>query len=91
MYNLDPATNKYSFFTADVKADFHVGEDMFIWRRQKSQFGGLFQSDEQSIERRPHMLSVDDVEVLMTFFDIIALKKFRTFLAPINTASHFLF
>jgi hypothetical protein len=42
MYTLDMMTNKYSFFTADVQASYHVGEDMYVWRRQKSTFGGLF-------------------------------------------------
>lgn len=85
MHTFDQQTRKYSFFTADTQADFHVGDDMFVWRRQKSTMGGTFTKDEQSIEYRPHRLSIEDVEVVMTFFDLIALKKFRGYLAPFNT------
>ena len=46
MYNKDEITNKYTFFTADVKASFKVSQDMYIWQKQKSTWGGLFQKDE---------------------------------------------
>lgn len=82
MHTFNETTGKYSFFTADTQADFHVGDDMYVWRRQKSRFGGLFSKDQQSIEMRPHRLTMDDVETVMTFFDLIALKKYRTFLTP---------
>ncbi|TNV82010.1 hypothetical protein FGO68_gene7730 [Halteria grandinella] len=85
MHTQDQVTGKYTFFTADTQADFHVGNDMFVWRRQKSKMGGTFTKDEQSIEYRPHRLSIEDVEVVMTFFDLIALKKYRGFLAPFNS------
>jgi len=45
MYNRDEATGKYTFFTADVKATFKVAQDMYIWQKQKSTWGGMFQKD----------------------------------------------
>lgn len=75
--SMDPDTNKYTIFFVDIKASFHVAEDMFIWEKQSSKFGGLIQKTEQYIERRPHDLSLEETELLMSFFDMVALKHLR--------------
>ena len=80
MYNKDEITGKYTFFTADVKASFKVSQDMYIWQKQKSTWGGLFQKDEQEIRYLPHTITVEEAEVLMNFFDMIALSKYDMYL-----------
>lgn len=80
MYNRDDATGKYTFFVADVKGSFNVAEDMYIWQKQKSSFGGLFQKDQQEIKYLPHTITIDEAELLMNFFDMIALSKYDMYL-----------
>lgn len=80
MYNRDEVTNKYTFFTADVKASFAVAQDMYIWQKQKSTWGGLFQKDEQEIRYLPHTITIEEAEVLMNFFDMVALSKYDMYL-----------
>ena len=80
MYNRDEVTGKYTFFTADVKATFKVSEDMYVWQKQKSTFGGLFQKDEQEIRYLPHSITLEEAEVLMNFFDMVALSKYDMYL-----------
>ena len=45
LYSKDFETNKYTIFVSDIKSNFNVAEDMYVWQKQKSMFGGLFQSD----------------------------------------------
>ena len=33
MFMKDQATKKYTFLVADVKATFHVADDIFIWQK----------------------------------------------------------
>jgi hypothetical protein len=80
MYNKDEATGKYTFFTADVKATFKVAQDMYIWQKQKSTWGGMFQKDTQEIRYLPHMITIEEAEVLMNFFDMVALSKYDMYL-----------
>ena len=80
MYNRDEDTGKYTFLTADVKATFKVSEDMYIWQKQKSTWGGLFQKDEQEIRYLPHSITLEEAEVLMNFFDMVALSKYDMYL-----------
>jgi hypothetical protein len=84
MYNKDAATGLYTIFSADIKATFKVAQDMYIWQKQSSSMGGLFQKDTQEIKYMPHKLTIEEANLLMNFFDMAALSKFdmylRTFL-----------
>jgi hypothetical protein len=73
---IDPETGKYTIMTVDVKATFHIADDLFLWQKQSSKFGGLFKKDTQYLERRPASISLEDAETLMSWFDMIALKHF---------------
>lgn len=53
---------------------------MYIWEKQKSMFGGLFQTDEQVIKYLPHKITPEDATMLMEFFDIVALSKYDMYL-----------
>lgn len=87
MYNRDEVTGKYTFFTADVKGTFNVAEDMYIWQKQKSTFGGLFQKDIQEIKYLPHTITLEEAELLMNFFDMIALSKYDMYLRTFINAT----
>jgi len=88
MYNRDFISGNYTFFTADVKASFKVSQDMYIWQKQKSTWGGLFQKDEQEIRHLPHTITVEEAEVLMNFFDMVALSKFDMYIRAFINSSH---
>lgn len=87
MYNRDEFTGKYTFLVADVKASFNVAQDMYIWQKAKSSFGGLFQKEWQEIKYLPHSITIEEAEVLMNFFDMVALSKYSMYLkAYINSS-----
>ena len=80
LYSKDFTSNKYTFFVADIQGTFSVAEDMFVWQKQKSMFGGLFQSDNIEFQFLPHKISPEDATVIMNFFDIVALAKYDMYL-----------
>jgi hypothetical protein len=41
---------------------------------------GLFKSQKQWIERRPHTISAEDATLIMNYFDMIAMKKFAIYI-----------
>ena len=41
MYNKDPSTGKYIFLVSDTKATFKIAQDMFMWEKYTSRWGGL--------------------------------------------------
>ena len=45
--------------------------------KSKSTWGGMFQKQDIKFEKRPHILTAEDAQMIMTFFDIIALGKFK--------------
>ena len=65
MFLKDDATNKYTFLIADVKATFHVADDIWIWQKSTSKFGGAFTNHHQYLERRPHTLTVEEAALVM--------------------------
>lgn len=75
-FNLDLATNKYNVFVTDVKTKFQVADDIYVMKKSKSTFGGLFQKETIDFKRQSHIVTAEDAEILMSFFDVIALKKF---------------
>jgi hypothetical protein len=80
IYNKDVATGLYTIFSADIKSTFNVAQDMYIWQKQSSSMGGLFQKDTQEIKYMPHKLSVEEAGLMMNFFDMAALSKFGMYL-----------
>ena len=53
---------------------------MYVWEKSSSTFGGLFQKDEEHIEYLPHKMTPDDAQLVMDFFDIVALGKYNLYL-----------
>jgi hypothetical protein len=86
-FNKDEATNKYNVFVTDTKADFKVADDVYVMKRSKSRMGGMFEKEEIIYKRQSHTITAEDAEVLMTFFDVIALKKFKLLLDTFKPVS----
>ena len=40
----------------------------------------MFQKDTQEIRYLPHMITIEEAEVLMNFFDMVALSKYDMYL-----------
>jgi len=80
---LDDATKKYTVLTVDIEANFKIAEDIYIWETQSSKFGGLFKKTEQRLEKRPHDLTLEEAELLMSWFDSVTLKHLKTQLQEI--------
>jgi hypothetical protein len=76
-FNLDLATNKYNVFITDVKTKFKVADDIYVMKKSKSRFGGMFEKETIDFKKQSHIVTAEDAEILMTFFDVIALKKFQ--------------
>jgi len=79
MYNKD-AAGKYTFLVSDTKATFKVAQDMFIWEKYSSKWGGMTKRTEQRIEYRPHAITLEEAQVLLNLFDTIALEKYSKYL-----------
>jgi len=77
-FNIDSKTNKYNVFVTETKTQFKVADDIYVMKKTKSTFGGAFVKEDFSIKRQSHTVTPEDAETLMTFFDIIAFKKFKT-------------
>ena len=79
MYTKDPQ-GKSTILVADTKASFNVAQDMFIWEKYSSKWGGMIQKTEQSIQYRPHAITLEEAQILLNIFDTIALEKYGKYL-----------
>ena len=77
LYTKMDDTQKYTIFTMKINANFHIADDVFMWQKEKSTFGGMFQKTEQYLEKRSHNTTPEEAEMLMSFFDMVALKHFK--------------
>jgi hypothetical protein len=71
--NGDSLTNTASFFIIDVDADWQLAPDLLIIQTSKSYLGGLFESNKQSIQEVPHVLTFDEAVKLQQFFMLVAM------------------
>jgi hypothetical protein len=79
MYSRD-AAGKLTLLVADTKASFNVAQDMFIWEKYSSKWGGMIQKTEQSIKYLPHAVTLEEAQILLNIFDTIALGKYSLYL-----------
>jgi hypothetical protein len=79
MYNRDEE-GKYTLLTADTKATFNVAQDMFIWEKFTSRWGGMVQKTQQSIQYLPHAVTLEEAQILLNTFDTIALEKYSMYI-----------
>ncbi|CAF2637942.1 unnamed protein product [Rotaria sp. Silwood2] len=71
--NGDSLTNTASFFIVDVDANWQLAPDLLLIQTSKSYLGGLFQSNQQSIQEVPHVLTLDEAVKLQQFFMLVAM------------------
>ncbi len=71
--NGDSLSNTASFFIVDVNADWQLAPDLLLIQTSKSYLGGLFESNKQSIQEVPHVLTLDEAVKLQQFFMLVAM------------------
>ncbi|CAF1492907.1 unnamed protein product [Rotaria sp. Silwood1] len=71
--NGDSTTNTASFFIVDIDAGWQLAPDLLIIQTSKSYLGGLFESNKQSIQEVPHVLTMDEAVKLQQFFMLVAM------------------
>ncbi len=57
---------------------FKVADDIFIMKKTKSTQGGAFVKEDFQIKTQSNVITQEDAETLMVFFDMVAFKKFKT-------------
>jgi hypothetical protein len=73
--NGDSLTNTASFFIVDIAADWQLAPDLLLIQTSKSYLGGLFESNKQSIQEVPHVLTMDEAFKLQQFFMLVAMNN----------------
>jgi hypothetical protein len=81
----EPSTGKYTIITVDVSANFKIAQDLYLWEKQTSKFGGLFQTTKQEFTTRPHDITLEEVDILMKWFESVTLKAVDSTLRTIIT------
>ncbi|CAF3842777.1 unnamed protein product [Rotaria sordida] len=71
--NGDSLTNTASFFIVDINADWQLAPDLLLIQTSKSYLGGLWESNKQSIQEVPHVLTLDEAVKLQQFFMLVAM------------------
>lgn len=69
------ATGLADVVYSTVKSKFTIAQDMLVVRRQKSVLGGIYTSDETSIQYVPHTLTLNDTLILELFWEMIAFHQ----------------
>jgi hypothetical protein len=77
--NGDSLTNTASFFIVDIAADWQLAPDLLLIQTSKSYFGGIFESNKQSIQEVPYVLTTDEAFKLQQFFMLIATRSAMIF------------
>jgi hypothetical protein len=67
---------KYDFIVNDIDATFQLSPDVLIISKKLSVLGGLWQDEKEEVQKVPKSLTQDDIDTVMSFFNIIAFKGF---------------
>jgi hypothetical protein len=71
----DALTGLVDVAYSSIKSKFTIAKDMLIVRRQRSVLGGIYSSDETSIQYVPHTLTLNDTLILELFWEMIAFHQ----------------
>ncbi|KAF9341987.1 hypothetical protein BGZ91_003684 [Linnemannia elongata] len=74
-YGGDGSSDMANVVYSAIKSKFVLAPDMLIVRRQKSSWFGFRKSDETSIEKVPHTLTLNDTLVLEMFWEMVAFHQ----------------
>lgn len=73
-------------YTARIKSDFMLGEDIIVTSSTKSSFFGQ-KTTSQSMSKVPHRMTPEDVQTLVNYFDMIVLTRFQLTFQKRTTAT----
>lgn len=71
--------DQYSLYVVVMSNSFDLAPDMLIVKNSKSVLGGLFGSSDEHIVRVPHIMTPDDLQMLLDYFDIITYDRFMKY------------
>ncbi|KAF9158361.1 hypothetical protein BGX20_003426 [Mortierella sp. AD010] len=71
----NPQTNMTNMIYGMVNSNYKLTPDMLIVNRKMSVLGGLFESEKTTIQRVPHVLSLNDTIVLEMFFEMVVFRQ----------------
>ncbi len=60
-----------------VDSKFKIGDDVYVLKHLKTRVGRRLIPEQIKIVRTPHSVTNEEIETLMNFFDLIAIKKFQ--------------
>ena len=60
-----------------VDSKFKIGDDVYVLKHLKTRVGRSIKPEQIKIVRTPHSVTNEEIETLMNFFDLIAIKKFQ--------------
>lgn len=66
----------YDFVFTDLKSTFKLAPDVTVVNKKLVVLGGLWSDNEIVYQKNPKTLTTDDIEVVMSFFQIITFKCF---------------
>jgi hypothetical protein len=60
-----------SFFVVDLQYDFKFAPDILDIKTHKSILGGIFDKSDEKYQRLPHNITVDDLNKLTAYFQLV--------------------
>jgi len=71
-----------------MKNSFKVAPDILILRNSRSSLGGLFSSSTEKVVRVPHAMTPDDLQQLLDYFDLIAMRRFMKLFGQVEVQGY---
>jgi len=72
----DDEKNTYDVIFTDIKADFKLAPDLMIINKKLSVLGGIWEDEKDEQVRVPKSLNPEDIQTVLSFFQIVAWKNF---------------
>jgi len=66
----------YDFVYSDLKSTFKLAPDVTVVNKKLILLGGLWSDNEIIYQKHPKSLTSDDIEAVMSFFNVVAFKTF---------------
>jgi len=70
------ANDTYDVIFSDIKADFKLAPDTMVVSKKLSVLGGIWEDDKDEFIKVPKSLEPEDIQTVLSFFQIIAFKNF---------------
>jgi len=69
-------TDTYDVVFTDIKADFKLAPDTMVVNKKLSVAGGIWEDEKDEYVKVPKSLTPDDIQAVLSFFQIVAFKSF---------------